>query len=185
MPRCKKVHKLWWETKLTTCCDCTAGKIRFRKIWISIIMYESGRNSGLSRQPGCLTDSSRMAPAVPPMVTFSPSLLDLHTSMAYFPYHTSDNRFLYLLYKTEAFVSSSDEISEDFRQSKLSVHACVLLLQCVCVCEYAYLYLLLALLLLLTKAKGWDRTTERNLSLCSECRDLGQNEPVNEPQDEK
>lgn len=31
-PHCNTNHKLWWETKLTTCCDCTVGKMRFRNM---------------------------------------------------------------------------------------------------------------------------------------------------------
>ncbi len=113
------------------------------EIWISIITHKSGTNRGLSRKRGWLTDSSRMIPAVPQIVTFTPGLLDIYTNITFSLHHTFDayNRLLYLLSKiqTGKWQLSPTLISEgDCLFVSLNV-------MCVCVWAHAYLYVLLAL----------------------------------------
>lgn len=180
VPRCHANHKLWWETKLTTCCDCTVGK-RSSEIWISIITHKSGINRGFSRQPGWMTDSTRMVPAVPEIVTFTPALLDIDTNTTFSPQHTSDAStwLLYFVSKTQTGKWQLSPTLMRFPKSFVSlsvriVWACSS--TCICIC-------VVGLAELLPNAKGKTRRLRVILSsLPCDYRDFGQNEAVNEPQ---
>lgn len=55
-------HKLWWETKWTTCCDCTVGRMCFISELLSQLL-SLAQSGGFSRWQVCMTDITRPVPA--------------------------------------------------------------------------------------------------------------------------
>lgn len=56
------VYKLWWETKWTTCCDCTVGRMCFISELLSQLL-SLAQSGGFSRWQVCMTDITRPVPA--------------------------------------------------------------------------------------------------------------------------
>lgn len=179
---CRNInHKLWWETKLTTCCDCAVGKMRFRNMNQYHNAQVPEKNPGLSRQPRWLTDSSRTVPAVPQIVTFTTGLLDIHTNTTFPLRHTFDacNCLLSLLCKMQ---------TGKWQLSPVLMRRCLSLCQselnvCVYFASTCIFICVVGLAESLTNARGETRRLKVILSsLPSEYKDFEENEPGNEPQ---
>lgn len=134
------------------------------EIWISIIMQRSGRNRGLSRQLGWLTDSSRMVLPVYQTDTFTPGL----SASQICRIHCFTPLMSYTDTKKMAVVFHPDEIWRG--ASALSL--------CTFVFDYMHIYMccLPCAVELLAMQRGKMRLLNMILSsFASEYRDSGQN----------
>lgn len=61
-------HKLWWETKWTTCCDCTVGRTCFISELLSQLL-SLAQSEGFSRWQGWMTGITRAALTGPHVLT--------------------------------------------------------------------------------------------------------------------